>query len=81
MDEFLQNVATEKYKAEDQHIFVIDDNMYYRSMRHEYFQLARKCKKLFHNLHTLWIYLPIMMMSLCKGTVVSSVINRVQITV
>lgn len=23
---------------------VIDDNMYYRSMRHSYYQLARKCK-------------------------------------
>ena len=26
------------------HIFVIDDNMYFHSMRYEYFQLARKCK-------------------------------------
>ena len=23
---------------------VVDDNMYYTSMRHRYFQLARKCK-------------------------------------
>ena len=28
---------------EDIICFVIDDNMYYRSMRHKYYQLARKC--------------------------------------
>ncbi len=25
-------------------VFVLDDNMYLRSMRHEYYQLARSCK-------------------------------------
>ena len=25
-------------------VYIIDDNMYYRSMRYEYYQLARKCK-------------------------------------
>ena len=25
-------------------VFIIDDNMYYRSMRYQYYQLARKCK-------------------------------------
>ena len=26
------------------HVVVIDDNMFYRSMRYEYYQLARKSK-------------------------------------
>ena len=25
-------------------VYIIDDNMYYRSMRYEYYQLARKCE-------------------------------------
>ena len=29
---------------EDVVCFIIDDNMYYRSMRYKYYQLARKCK-------------------------------------
>ena len=29
---------------EDIVCFIIDDNMYYRSMRYKYYQLARKCK-------------------------------------
>ena len=32
---------------------VIDDNMYYRSMRYSYFQLARKCKNWFRSYPTL----------------------------
>ena len=45
VEDFVQKVSSGIYKAEDQHVFVIDDNMYYRSMRYEYFQLARKCKR------------------------------------
>ena len=29
---------------EDTVCFIMDDNMYYRSMRYKYYQLARKCK-------------------------------------
>jgi tRNA uridine 5-carbamoylmethylation protein Kti12 len=30
----------------NKYLIVIDDNMYYRSMRYEYYQMARKCKYL-----------------------------------
>ena len=29
------------------HIILVDDNMFYHSMRYEYVQLARKCKSIF----------------------------------
>lgn len=43
---FLQilNVIFSNSWAKSCHVFLIDDNMFYRSMRHEYFVLARKCK-------------------------------------
>ena len=30
--------------SDDKYVIIVDDNMYYRSMRYEYFQVARKCK-------------------------------------
>ena len=35
---------TETIMKNDILCLVIDDNMYYRSMRYKYYQLARKCK-------------------------------------
>ena len=35
---------TEAIMKNDILCLVIDDNMYYRSMRYKYYQLARKCK-------------------------------------
>ena len=29
---------------DDKYVIIVDDNMYYRSMRYEYYQVARKCK-------------------------------------
>lgn len=31
----------------DEVVLVIDDNMYFRSMRYDYYKLARRCKVLF----------------------------------
>ena len=30
--------------SEPGQVYIVDDNMYYSSMRYQYFQLARKCK-------------------------------------
>ena len=38
-----QKEENEKQRQHVYHIILLDDNMFYRSMRHEYFQLARKC--------------------------------------
>ena len=36
-------------------LFLIDDNMFYRSMRYEYFQLARKCKYCWVPSRAMWM--------------------------
>ena len=30
--------------SDNKYVIIVDDNMYYRSMRYEYYQLARDCK-------------------------------------
>ena len=30
--------------SDDKFVIIVDDNMYYKSMRYEYYQVARKCK-------------------------------------
>ena len=46
---YMQAIAILKYifrlkSAKDSVVFVLDDNMPLRSMRHEYYKVARKCK-------------------------------------
>ena len=46
LNEFLSTAVStmERTDMAQPHTLLIDDNMYYRSMRYQYFQLARKCK-------------------------------------
>lgn len=46
IEESILNYKTQEFISENKYLyFLIDDNLYYSSMRHSYFQLARKRKK------------------------------------
>ena len=42
--ETVYDIDLNRNLPEKDHVILIDDNMYYTSMRYEYLQLARQCK-------------------------------------
>lgn len=40
----LMDMDVDFVKPKKRLLIIIDDNMYYRSMRYEYYQIAKKCK-------------------------------------